>query len=360
MTPPGRPPPDERDPMLDAAWREYSVETPPPALDAAILAAAHREARSRPRRLGDDDDALAEAREPSRWWWGLAAAATIGAIAFGIVQVAPPLVPGESMVASDVPAEPRARKAATAPAAPVESPASTRAPAPAPPVPDAPPQAAPPPVAPAGAKIAASTTAPERSAAPRGEVDAKRAIAPTVNEQRESERTRQMPQPSVADKREIAQPAQAPALRDAPEAAPAHDRGDAPRPFPSTPPAATAPPAELKKLEGERRQAPIAQPESRERASPQPSPGVVPASPPAAAPRAMRSLEAQPSALGAAAPAAIPPPAEFVARIEALLAAGRTDEAARELNRFRTAYPDADARLPQALRAWAATVERRP
>ncbi len=120
------------------------------------------------------------------------------------------------------------------------------------------------------------------------------------------------------------------------------------------------PPAELRKLEGERRQAPIAQPEGRERASPQPSPGVVPASPPAAAPRAMRSLEAQPPALGAAAPAAIPPPAEFVARIEALLAAGRTDEAARELNRFRTAFPDADTRLPQALRAWAATVERKP
>jgi len=361
MTEPRRPPSDGRDPMLDAAWREYSVETPPAALDAAVLAAAHREARSRPRRLGDDDDALAEAREPSRWWWGLAAAATIGAIAFGIVQVAPPLEPGESMVASDVPAEPRARKAATAPAAPVETTAATRASAPEAPLPDAPPQAAPPPVAPAKAKLTAPAAVQDRSAASREEVDAKRAIGSTVNEQRESERTQQRLAPDTAIKREAAQPAAAtPAPRDVPEVAPARDRADAPRPFPSTPPAASAPPVELKKLDGDRRQAPVAQPESRERATPPPSPAAVPASPPAATPRAMRSLEAQPSALGAAAPTTIAPPAEFVARIEALLAAGKVDEAARELNRFRAAYPDADQRLPQALRAWAASVDRRP
>jgi hypothetical protein len=78
----------ERDPVLDAAWRAQSTELPPPSLDAAILAAAHREVASRPRAAGDDDT-LAEAREPSRWWWGLAAAATIGAIAFGVVQLAP-------------------------------------------------------------------------------------------------------------------------------------------------------------------------------------------------------------------------------------------------------------------------------
>ena len=100
----------ERDPALDAAWRAYSVETPPPALDAKILAAAHREARSRPRYPAGDDDALAEAREPSRWWWGLAAAATIGAIAFGIVQLAPPSTPTEPMVASDVPQESAKRR----------------------------------------------------------------------------------------------------------------------------------------------------------------------------------------------------------------------------------------------------------
>jgi hypothetical protein len=32
----------ERDPVLDAAWRDLSTEMPPARLDAAILAAAHR------------------------------------------------------------------------------------------------------------------------------------------------------------------------------------------------------------------------------------------------------------------------------------------------------------------------------
>jgi hypothetical protein len=349
--------------MLDAAWREYSVETPPPALDAAILGAAHREARSRPRPLSDDDDTLAEAREPSRWWWGLAAAATIGAIAFGIVQVAPPLLPGESMVASDVPAEPRARKVAAPPTAPVEPTAATRAPAPAAHVPDAPPQAAPPPAAPPKAKLAAPAAVPDRSAASPAEVDARTAIGSAINEQNASERPRQRSDEGPTAKRETPLPAAVPPpLRDAPDAALARDRANAPRPFPSAPQAAPTPPAELKKLEVERRQAPVAQPETRERASSPPVPSAAPMTPPATltAPRAMRSQEAQPSALGAAAPAAIAPPAEFIARIEALLAAGNGDEAARELNRFRAAYLDADQRLPQAMRTWAATVERKP
>jgi hypothetical protein len=48
----------------------------------------------------------------------------------------------------------------------------------------------------------------------------------------------------------------------------------------------------------------------------------------------------------------------FIARIESLVADGKLDEAARELNAFRTAYPDADWLLPERLRAWAATVPR--
>ena len=95
----------QRDPALDAAWRASSTELPPAHLDAAILAAARREVKSKPKATGDDD-ALAEAREPSRWWWGLAAAATIGAVAFGVVQLAPPVVPAtESPVATDMPAD---------------------------------------------------------------------------------------------------------------------------------------------------------------------------------------------------------------------------------------------------------------
>lgn len=102
MNVPPRPDPPERDPALDAAWRARSTELPPPRLDAAILAAAHREARSRPRAAGDDDTG-SRARGPSRAWWGLAAAATIGAIAFGIVQIAPQPATEAPVVASDTP-----------------------------------------------------------------------------------------------------------------------------------------------------------------------------------------------------------------------------------------------------------------
>jgi len=95
-------PPPERDLALDAAWRAHSTERPPPGVDAAILAAAHRAVASRPRDAVDAD-VLAEAREPSRWWWGLAAAATIGAIAFGVVQLAQIAPAPDPMHASDIP-----------------------------------------------------------------------------------------------------------------------------------------------------------------------------------------------------------------------------------------------------------------
>ena len=77
----------ERDPALDDAWRAHSRETPPPALDAAILAAAHRAVASGPRKLAP------EATRPPRWWMPLAAAATIGAVAIGVLQLAPPEPP---------------------------------------------------------------------------------------------------------------------------------------------------------------------------------------------------------------------------------------------------------------------------
>ena len=45
-----------------------------------------------------------------------------------------------------------------------------------------------------------------------------------------------------------------------------------------------------------------------------------------------------------------------IVTLRTLLDHGRFDEASRELARFRAAYPDADARLPDDLRAWAKTV----
>ena len=70
---------DERDPALDAAWREASREEPPAALDEAIRAAARREPGEAPRR-----------RRDKHWWYPLAAAATVAVIAIGLVQLTPP------------------------------------------------------------------------------------------------------------------------------------------------------------------------------------------------------------------------------------------------------------------------------
>ena len=67
----------EGDHDLDAAWRAASVEGLPAALDIAIRAAARREVGAGPRR----------SRAPR--WFPLAAAATVAALAIGIVQLAP-------------------------------------------------------------------------------------------------------------------------------------------------------------------------------------------------------------------------------------------------------------------------------
>src|ERR1700676_1668628 len=69
----------EIDPELDATWRAASREQPPAALDDAIRAAARREVGAKPGRL----------RAAPRWW-PLAAAATVAAVAVGIVQMTAP------------------------------------------------------------------------------------------------------------------------------------------------------------------------------------------------------------------------------------------------------------------------------
>jgi len=309
----------ERDPALDAAWRAQSTELPPPSVDAAILAAAHREVASRPRAAGDDDT-LAEAREPSRWWWGLAAAATIGAIAFGVVQLAP-VGTHDPTRATDMPSAERTARPADVPAAPVTT----------------------------------EETAPTK---PQNAAAASAGIARTE-----------------APAREQAQ------LARAPESVPAAKVGPASPP----PPAGTRQRAEAPALaSAERDASPTPQ-------TPQPFPMVaapVPATPPASSPTgkqedvapaavasapvteraaelmAKRASPAADSALAAAGVsaegrvAALRTPESFVLRIRELHEAGRLDEAARELVAFRKAYPDADAKLPPALRAWATTVQK--
>ena len=100
---------DPRDDALARAWRTQSQDMPPPALDAAILAAAHRAAGSGPRDAGKG---AAEATRPQRWWMPLAAAATIGVVVIGILQVAPQapvdIIVGERPV--NMPLEPAGRR----------------------------------------------------------------------------------------------------------------------------------------------------------------------------------------------------------------------------------------------------------
>ena len=80
----------EIDPELDATWRAASREQPPATLDDAIRAAARREVGAKPGGFG------AVPR-----WWPLAAAATVAAIAVGIVQMTPPeqVTPGTNIAA---------------------------------------------------------------------------------------------------------------------------------------------------------------------------------------------------------------------------------------------------------------------
>jgi hypothetical protein len=91
------------DPRFNAAWRRVSREEPPAALDDAIRAAARREVGARPQDVAQ----VPLAKRPQRWWFPLAAAATIGAIAIGLLQLSTPerIAPlDEPRVVSDIPA----------------------------------------------------------------------------------------------------------------------------------------------------------------------------------------------------------------------------------------------------------------
>ncbi len=70
---------EHRDPDIDAAWRAASREQPPPALDAAITAAARRAVGAGPKNL-----------HAPRAWWPVAAAAVVAVVAIGIVEMTPP------------------------------------------------------------------------------------------------------------------------------------------------------------------------------------------------------------------------------------------------------------------------------
>ncbi len=76
------------DDALDRAWQQLSDERPPSALDAAIIAAAHKSIQDR-----DGQAQVKRASRPSRsWltrWQPLAAAAGVAGLAFVLVQSLP-------------------------------------------------------------------------------------------------------------------------------------------------------------------------------------------------------------------------------------------------------------------------------
>jgi hypothetical protein len=112
---------DLRDASVDAAWRAASHEKPPRALDDAIRAAARRDIGAGPRssdaRAPED---VPQSLRPERWWWPLAAAATIGVVAIGILQLVEPehvVAPaGISTVVADTPSVPESTKQEVNPA----------------------------------------------------------------------------------------------------------------------------------------------------------------------------------------------------------------------------------------------------
>ena len=341
-----RPPSPERDAALDAAWKAHSTELPPSRIDAAILAAAHREAGTRPHAVGDDEPA-AEARAPSRAWWGIAAAATIGTIAFGILQMSPPLTSDPSTnVATDLPrggAEHAPPVAALRDAPATFAEALPRPSAESKPKPDA--------------HVARET---ERRSAPALRADPAPTAAPSTNARKPSEpRQRRADAP---EREASVEPSASPLAKVPAAASPAATRAlaaEPPRPFPGgTEPSRLAgtstPPAEPAKAEAAGSPVDTPRRESRERiAAPAlPQPAVQAARPAPADNDAQRAASAPTAKLPAHTPTA------RIARIRALYVERRFADAARELNAFRDAFPDADTQLPSDLSAWAATVKR--
>ena len=373
----------EIDPELDATWRAASREQPPAALDDAIRAAARREVGAKPGRL----------RAAPRWL-PFAAAATVAAIAVGIVQMTPPeevtpaTIPAATHTASDSArreAKPDTEKrSADRPQRQAPSVASA---------PEAPRDAAKPmakeqrrgAVDENDRDVLARTRSDGFAGAPRKAFQEKKVLAPGQEAQRleESERAQDLKQKTeLAAASSAARPN--PAVSTPPASSVARNE---PQPFPATPA-----PAES----GATKLAP-----QMAAAPPPPPPAPAPASAAAPAPMmAERKLAAQSSATGAlsenrtgksadgaaggrmsnaepaqaqdanvlekrkadmadkatlerrkdSAPLA---PDEWIKRIRRLIAEGKNEDAARELLAFRREYKErSESLLPSDLRAF--------
>jgi len=388
---------DERDPRdkdVDTAWRAHVRDEPPRALDDAIRAAAHRAVQSAPR---------VAAKPPRRAWtaWApLAVAATLGAIALGVVQVAPHETDATREVVSDAarsdvaqpgaswrvqrpPADaqpsapagpsaaPPATPSASSPAAPVAQSAATmsRPAAPAPAATTARKNeaeredrvAAAPPAAREGAVDAASP----RITEPQSKLQsANRAKADALAGARTPD-----PFPAAAPE----PPAQPTDTLEAKRATPANRIEDASRDAAAAPPAgrpATAAPARTEQAaapaaESGRRKdaAPFAEPPADRAATrvappaqPAPAPVAAPLAAPATSDRASEGTAAGTQALAKAAP--LRTPDDYFSAIRRLRDEGREADAIATLAAYRAAFGDDEQKLPGDLRLWAMRVTR--
>ena len=331
----------ERDPVLDAAWREHSTEMPPTRLDAAILAAAHRASGSAPQPVVAQENGTRPAdvgvktrasTGPQRWWMPLAAAATIGAVALGIVQTMPQ---HESVIAptvSEMPARAVERSTALQ-----DTPRDTLQPKEKRDAPStlaeadvvrAPPAAAPP-------------AAPSAAAARK---QAAKVAAPPATETMSPPATETVPPPAT----ESTVPAPA-SLAAAPQPFPAERKADSGQSAESTDmksrsraalalePTAAPPVAQFSGL---------ARKDERQRSEPLQSARAAPA-----------AMAVGKTAANSARPAKDNDVDAWIVRIHKLHDEGKLADAASELRALRLANPDADGRLPQELRTWAATVK---
>ena len=309
---------NERDADLHKLYREHSREEPPSALDAAILAAAHRAVASGPRKGG------AEATRPQRWWMPLAAAAAIGVVAIGIVQQAPKETAIDTTSVATAPA--------TAPSsAPVQQPPVAAA------------ESQPPPPADVGA---------------------------LAKKQKEAEAPASRPPPPVVNAPKRASEEKLAAARENKVAA-------EPVPFPAAP-AFQKPAPQKTEADAAKRDAPMEQSfaESRKdtaRDERQAATGAVaqaPAAAPAPAPPPPASaarLRAQSDAVSSAGQSRnmrneqknveedmrtlARDPDAWIVRIRKLRDDGNVAQAQRELKEFRALVPDAERRLPPDLRS---------
>jgi len=287
---------DERDPTLTKAWRALSREAPPAVLDEKILAAAHRAVASGPRKAG------AQATRPQRWWMPLAAAAAIGAVALGVIQ----LMPQEQAIDTTSPSAP-APAAVPERAAAVEKNRSEAQPAAQP--------------APAPKVLEAPKLNPPRAPEPFPAAPMQQKTEAVGGKAARSEMKREAPTAGAPAK---------------PVAAP---------PPPPAPAASSDAMADARKDTSAERQVAAAP---------------VPAAAPAPAMRAQMQAPASAAAAGALskntasldeeARARARDPDAWIVRIRKLRDAGRTADALKELKEFRELVPDAEKRLPPDLR----------